>query len=335
MAETWTLEKIYQLISNQVQESLKLEYKSAGALEKTDEKKKEITKDVSAMANSDGGTIIYGIKEYDEKDKRHLPERIDNIDQSKITKEWLEQIVNTIRPKIEGVIITPISIDNENSCVYVLEIPKGETAYQAQDFRYYKRFNFLATPMEDYEIRDVMSRNKNPRFILSFVIEKSTSYYNNLERIMDSNESDVKNDIPKVENANFSLLITAKNVGAVYAKYVNAFFYIPCYIINDDNEDKEIIKDDDGIRYYKDYEDNTVREVVYSSSMIQEYGPARFDPILPSLSITWEIPLKHLGDILPRGRFDSNEKLKWTLHADNAIPVSGEIYLNEIEFNII
>jgi hypothetical protein len=31
-------------------------------------------------------------------------------------------------------------------------------AHQARDYRYYKRHNFNALPMEDYEVRDVMNR---------------------------------------------------------------------------------------------------------------------------------------------------------------------------------
>jgi hypothetical protein len=31
--------------------------------------------------------------------------------------------------------------------------------HQANDYRYYKRFNFESTPMEDYEVRDLMRRS--------------------------------------------------------------------------------------------------------------------------------------------------------------------------------
>jgi len=41
-------------------------------LNNTERNKNEISKDVSAFANSDGGTIIYGIEE-----EGHLPKRID------------------------------------------------------------------------------------------------------------------------------------------------------------------------------------------------------------------------------------------------------------------
>jgi len=59
---------LIQLIQTEVQESLYLDYKSAGSLQYNDTNKGEISKDVSSFANSDGGQIIYGIVE-----KGHLP----------------------------------------------------------------------------------------------------------------------------------------------------------------------------------------------------------------------------------------------------------------------
>ena len=61
----WTLDKINQYITNGIEENLHLDYKGAHSLEKNDKKKDEISKDISAFANSDGGVIIFGIKEFD------------------------------------------------------------------------------------------------------------------------------------------------------------------------------------------------------------------------------------------------------------------------------
>jgi hypothetical protein len=311
MPEQWTLEKINQLIINQEQENLNLEYKSSRALGKTEEKRKEITKDVSAMANSDGGTIIYGIKEYDETDKRHLPEKIDAIDQSKTTKEWLEQVITTIRPKIDGIFITPISVDSGNAAVYVVDIPKSDTAHQAQDSRYYKRYNFTSTPMQDYEIRDVMGRNKNPKLELSFLFKCKTS-----------------------EPKKHLLIVKAYNVGSVYAMYVNIHIEIPSFILP---ERKSI----NGHLYLWEIE-NTVRDrtiehpMVFDPSKVPSdiktsYGQPRYVPILPGLSRDWDIELCYLADVLPRGRFSEDDKIFWKIYADNAIPGIGEISCNEIE----
>jgi hypothetical protein len=287
MSEKWTIEKINQFITDKVPESLNLEYKGAKALEQVGNKKDintEITKDVSAMANSDGGTIIYGINE-----TNYL---IEPIDQRKKTKEWLAQVISrSIRPPI-NFIITPVSIDNENNVVYVVDISKGETAHQAKDKKYHKRFDTTTADMEDYEIRDVMGRNKYPKFELSF------------------------------DRCNASILsITAKNIGAVYAKYINAIFHIPKCITryHDVNYgDDNIVTDQDNNVYYKYSLDNKTHE----------HG--LYSPILPSLSQTWEIPLNDNPNMLYH-TFKGNGKLKWTIHADNAVPIFGEKYLREIK----
>lgn len=153
-----------------MEECLTLEYKGANALQKTDGKQKDITIDISAIANADGGILIYGISEYDEKDKRHLPEKLDAIDRKQYSKEWLEQVINNIRPRIEGLIIHPVDLDTgANDVAYVVEIPKGNTAHQAKDHRYYLRYNFQSVPMEDYQIRDVMHRGTKPDVSVKFM----------------------------------------------------------------------------------------------------------------------------------------------------------------------
>jgi hypothetical protein len=91
--------------------------------------------------------------------KNHLPEKLDPIDRTKFTKEWLEHVISNIRPRPNGITIHSVTLTSgPNNVVYVVEIPKGETAHQALDHRYYKRFNFESVPMADHEIRDVMQR---------------------------------------------------------------------------------------------------------------------------------------------------------------------------------
>ncbi len=157
MARNWTESKLQNFITSEIEESLTLEYKSAEALDRVDAKKKEITKDVSAMANSAGGILIYGISEFSVENKRHLPERITPVDRRKYPREWVEQIIQAIRPRIDGIVIHSVNLSSGDTDVaFVIEIPQSNTAHQANDHRYYKRFNFQAVPMEDYEIRDVM-----------------------------------------------------------------------------------------------------------------------------------------------------------------------------------
>ena len=173
--------ELSELITNQLEENLYFDYKGADSLLKNDGKKREISKDVSAFVNSDGGTIIYGIKEFDDIPKRHLPERIEPIDRTIISKEWIEQVISSnIQPKISGLIITPIQLASSiNHVVYVVTIPKSNTAHQASDKKYYKRYNFESVAMDDYEVKDIFNRQLSP--ILKFIVdEKNTIIQNDI-----------------------------------------------------------------------------------------------------------------------------------------------------------
>lgn len=175
MTPKWDYSAIQSYIDNAVEENQTLDYKSSGSLAKTDSKRTEITKDVSAMANSAGGIIIYGIKEYDEPDRRHLPKAIDPVNRPEYPKEWLEHVINSIQPRINDVTIYPVDIENSpDQVVYVVEIPKSTTAHQALDRRYYRRFNFESVPMLDHEIRDVMNRAVLPDAEVTFTSNPTT-----------------------------------------------------------------------------------------------------------------------------------------------------------------
>ena len=70
------------------------------------------------------------------------------------------------QPRIDGLRIIPVQIGPRiaDYC-YVVDVPQSSTAHQAIDRRYYKRRNFECTPMEDYEIRDMMNRQKRPALL--------------------------------------------------------------------------------------------------------------------------------------------------------------------------
>lgn len=316
----WSQASLEDYIRNEVQESLSLDYKASDSLSKESKKKTEITKDVSAMANSAGGIIIYGIREFQDPAKKHLPEKIDPVDLTIFSKEWLEHIINNIRPRIEGIIIHPVPISSaSNHTIYVVEIPQSTTAHQADDWRYYKRYNFSSIPMEDYEIRDIMGRRKHPRIELSFEIEISTGHYT------------VGIDRKSISKSEYTLCVLARNIGPVYAQYVNAFIRIPYLLAYQDEFDQEQPLEQDGYVYCEYYEDNTVRDLIDMDvniySTIKKYGPARFDPILPGRAHIWRIKLT---DNFAKENLD-NLIIKWSVNADNAPPSEGEIFVTHIK----
>ena len=105
----WNEEQLLSHIDNFVEEGQQLEYKAADALKRTDGGMNEITKDVSAMANSAGGILIYGMKEYSDPTNKHLPEKIDPIDRTQFSKEWLEHVISNIEPKMTGLLIIQLA----------------------------------------------------------------------------------------------------------------------------------------------------------------------------------------------------------------------------------
>jgi len=150
------------LVTTAVQENIGLDYKESRALANTDSCKNEISKDVSAFANSAGGIIIYGIAE-----NGHVPIKVDEgVDGSIITKEWLEQVISSrIQRKIDGCRVIQIRLNRQgdNQVAYVISVPQSNRApHQASDKKFYKRYNFQSAPMEEYEIRDVARRFESP-----------------------------------------------------------------------------------------------------------------------------------------------------------------------------
>src|SRR5215204_651299 len=292
MARNWTETRLQNFITSEIEESLTLEYKAAEALDRNETKKKEITKDVSAMANSAGGILIYGISEYADPERRHLPEKITPVDRRKYPREWVEQIIQAIRPRIDGIVIHSVNLSSgENNVAFVIEIPQSNTAHQASDHRYYKRFNFQAVPMEDYEIRDVMFREQTPNITLSFLIQITSESQN--------------------------LVIQARNNGSAFAQYVAVFLDAPVQILQS-IENKMNIKD--GGRFYRHRLTN----------LNQEYADEQFKsnfPLLRSMSMSWKIPLNIEFENLRKENF----RVKWKIYADNALPKEGGILLKKIK----
>ncbi len=327
-----TKEDLENLIIYQVEENLNLDYKSSDSLGKSDGKKKEISKDVSAFANSDGGIIIYGIKEFDEKNLRHLPEKIDSVNRIEFSKEWLEQIINSnISPRIENIRITPISLsENLNEVAYIVQIPKSNTSHQASDFRYYRRYNFESIAMYDYEVKDIMNRNKTPKFQMILEIEKYIYEEKpNYSQISFPHNPNIAKE--KKYSSTSKINVFGKNIGSVFANYVNCYIEVPTIIIDEKeyNHKESYLKN--GIEYKRIYCDNTIREVKEIKNMgfynSFDYWPARYEPILPELKQKFEtIKLK-------KDYTFENEIIYWEVYADNAEKRMGEILISEL--NII
>ncbi len=141
------------LVDNQADESLVLEFKR-----ELPTNNKEIAKDVSSMANAKGGFLIYGIGE----DDNNRASELVGVE-TKGTKEKIENIIlSSIQPKLE-VDIKPIPLQSGSSkAAILLSIPESTRAPHmvsaGGEYRYYRRRNFQASMMEEFEVRELYSR---------------------------------------------------------------------------------------------------------------------------------------------------------------------------------
>jgi len=305
----WTQAAIQWYIDEAVEENLELDYKAADAFSKKPSKKVEITKDVSAMANSAGGIIVYGLAEHQDPNMKHCAEKIDPVDRREFSKEWLEHVINNIRPRIDGLIIHPVSVDTgPNDVVYVVEIPQSTTAHQARDYRYYKRFNFESVPMEDYEVRDVMHRATTPDVAVEFG-------YETLER---------RSDLHR-----YKLTVTIQNLGNQVVEHLKLQFTFPHTIEVPELVINEAVAGGTHLsaRVFAEKDH-------HGDYLITYWYPGVFFP-KEERAIGDEISLEyHLGS---RGRsalaiFDliSGSTLNWTLYADDMTPRQGEVPFSKL-----
>lgn len=141
------LEDIQSLIQNRIEESITLEYK-----QEPDRENKEIAKDVSALANTEGGTLIYGIQS---KDK--IPISINWLAGSGIEERIQNVVMTTINPRLEGIRVIRIpNPDNSSQAIFIVNIPKSLHAPHMVSNRYYIRRGSVSSPMEDIDVKSAI-----------------------------------------------------------------------------------------------------------------------------------------------------------------------------------
>jgi hypothetical protein len=233
-SEQITVADLQQLIDTSAEESSYLEFKSAGSLDKVENKKTEISKDVSAFANSGGGIIIYGMEE-----KEHKAYALSPIDGNVFSKEWLEQVINTrIHRRIEKLVVIPVRIESKiEKTIYLVNIPESSGApHMAYDKYFYKRFNFEAQRMEEYEVRQAYSRQAKTELSIDEVL---------------CQEAGRVGPPGRMSSANFILRFQVRNIGSSIENQYKLEISIPTnayrYYHNNANEIKDYkIRDENG-----------------------------------------------------------------------------------------
>jgi len=312
----WTEEKILRLIKDKTEESLTLEYKRCGSLlqkpgkNNRDKEMTELSKDVSSFANAAGGELVYGVIE--EKQPPHRADKLDEgFDPQKVSKEWLEDVITSrIQRNIAGLEIYPIPLNSTHPgrYAYVIRVPESATVHQAHDKRYYRRRNFKAEPMEDYEIREGLSRSKYPELEVDFKYKDSKI----TERLHE-----------------YLLTFSLENVGSIRAKDIMFECEFPQKALA-----SEVTKPNIQHRTLK-----TVLEIITTSVGGKSYKKVRLRMTQGQVVIfpTERVNLEEYGlKILYKVDSDIYEShldlpVCWRLYVDDAPPKEGQFLLRDIQ----
>jgi hypothetical protein len=298
--------------------------------------RQNLSKAISAFANSGGGVVVLGLS--NPTTSWHVDDGgIDLTVKPPSTREWLEDIIPTLVDlpltsfNVYVVHHTAISSQIANGRgVFIIEIPDSEQApHQATDNKYYARVAGKSRPISHRLVADIFGRRQYPKITLEFQIKSRLFIRREPSLFSDPifKPGKVHEKKPK-----FELVVRARNIGRVFAKYVNTFVYVPAPLVPEIELELKYKKDSDfvkidGVKYILWSHRNTERDFIRFEGMESQYGASWFDPILPGLSYSWERTLTT--------KFDTTKlddlKILWAVSADNAPIQKGSTLIREIE----
>lgn len=184
------LTDIDRLIENQVPESKTLDYKSELKIEKGDDRK-EFLADISAFINTEGGSLIFGIKEQKDSKGQNLgipdsktPITIENLD--KLTQQLEDLVRNNLEPRVGNIGINPIQVEDDK---YILVISTRKTfglphmvTFKASN-KFYKRRNSGKYLVDVYELQSAFVQSLENREQAERFRQTRVSRVRNLEFI--------------------------------------------------------------------------------------------------------------------------------------------------------
>ena len=156
----WTEADVQQFIGQP--ESFTLEFTASALMTTGANFARGMARNVSAFANAEGGLIIIGMQENRGRPRVAL-ELHEGVTPAEFSLEQLQHLVNfCIRPHLPGIQChaVPLSDARAGRVAYVVSVPKGDTAYQANDYRYYTRNGSRCDPLEDHLVRLLMLRGQ-------------------------------------------------------------------------------------------------------------------------------------------------------------------------------
>ena len=146
-----TLEDVQALVDERIPEGQRLEYKEALSLDR-DNDRAELAKDISGMANAQGGLLIYGIAEDDSDEPRPVEVKpLPRVGQQTRVEDILD---STVQPLLDYECSTLDA--SEGSVLLVRVAPRAGGPHMVQGYkqhRYFVRRGTRTVPMTEDEVR--------------------------------------------------------------------------------------------------------------------------------------------------------------------------------------
>jgi hypothetical protein len=160
VGDQWREADLALLVADRIQEDGELEYKQSRALQWADDHARDqglnsLSKNVSAFANANGGLLIVGIEE-----DKHVPVKIDEgLDPRTHGRAWLEDLIRgNVRDCPPELRVHEVPLADGSRVAHVVAVPMFPRGCQARDRRYYRRRNFRVDMLDDWEVRELLSR---------------------------------------------------------------------------------------------------------------------------------------------------------------------------------
>jgi hypothetical protein len=333
-ASEWDLNQVLQMPAGEFDW---LEFKGRKGLDLTlpgiDENKvlDDLSKQLSAFANSGGGVLVYGILSPHGNGPRSVDDGGVNLAiKSPSTREWLEDVIpNLVEFPLRKFNVYALTNKfgapglADDRCIILIDIPNSEEApHQARDRVYYARVGGKSRPIGHRFVTDIFHRERHARFEVKFGFRSETWLQ---QPILQGLEK------PRPRRS-VELIVAATNTGKVYAKYVSLILMMPEFLLPMDERNPGSLLEFNGIKCYVKHLANTRRDVIAVTGpfAVKQYGPSWFDPILPGLCRTWQVDCH--SRLLPSELGD--QTLRWEMHFDNAVGASGQIALKDIQFDL-
>lgn len=223
-------EDIQSLVEKEIEEGVYVDYKEELKIETGDDKK-EFLNDVVSFANTDGGYLIFGIKEENKKPIELKPISIDNIDklEQKINQIVLEN--SNIEPRIKH-ILKSIELDN-GKYILVLEVIKTFNGpHRSNKTKFYARNSAGKYELSVMELKNAfLSSETLNKKIEDFISDRISKVYNKSSNgllmhlvPLDSFYSNKQIDIDSIKSGS----IGGKNIKPMYVSGWNS----PKYNLN-------------------------------------------------------------------------------------------------------